>query len=281
MIEEHSIGEFTLVTLLDGVFLCSTDMIKAAASEQGAELFKSVGLPASGPIPEPINAFLLKKNDELWLIDAGCGRELGPRFGKAPTALQSAGYGLEQIQGVIISHMHEDHVGGLVRADGSALYPNATLYLAEEELAFWTDPRAAQKHPNMAEAGLFTLANSALQAYGPRVKALPAHAQVIPGVTLIPLHGHTPGHSGIQIEDGSQRVLIWGDVIHSTLLQLRYPDWSIGFDLDPAQALETRVRLLERLAKDDMLVAGPHVTGIGQIHSCCAGGYELKLVTPS
>lgn len=279
MIEEHTIGEFTLVTLLDGIFLCSTDMIKAAASEEGAALFKSAGLPASGPVPEPINAFLLKKNDELWLIDAGCGRELGPRFGKASAALLSAGYALDQIQGVIISHMHEDHVGGLIKEDGSALYPNATLFLSHEELAFWTDPTAPEKHPQMSQAGLFKLANSALTAYAPRIKALPADAHVIPGVSLIPLHGHTPGHSGIQIESGGQRVLIWGDVIHSTLLQLRYPHWSIGFDMDPVQALDTRVRLLERLAQEDMLVTGPHVTGIGHVHTCCAGGYELKLVS--
>lgn len=281
MIETHTLGEFTLITLLDGVFLCGTDLIPLAASEEGAALFKSVGLPASGPTPEPINAFLLKKNDELWLIDAGCGREMGPRFGKASAALLSAGYALDQIQGVILTHMHEDHVGGLVSEDGSALYPNATLFLAQEELAFWTDPTSAQHHPGMAQAGLFTLADSALRAYAPRIKALAANEQVMPGVRLIPLHGHTPGHSGVQIEDGDQRLLIWGDVIHSTLLQLRYPHWSIGFDMDPARALDTRVRLLERLAEEGMLVTGPHVTGIGRIHACCAGGYDLELVTSS
>ncbi|MYN27898.1 MBL fold metallo-hydrolase [Duganella levis] len=277
MIEHHTIGEFTLTTMLDGIFLCSTDMITAAASDEGAALFKRAGLPAAGPSPEPINAFLLKKNDELWLIDAGCGRELGPRFGKTPAALKSAGYALDQIQGIILSHMHEDHIGGLVTEDGSAVYPNATLYLAEEELAFWSDKTSPEHHPVMAQLGLFTLAHSALRAYQGRIKPLPANAQVMPGVSMVPLHGHTPGHSGVQIESGGQRVLIWGDVIHSTLLQLRYPDWSIGFDMDPAQALDTRKRLLERLAHEDTLVTGPHVTGIGHIHCCSSGGYELKL----
>jgi len=120
-------------------------MIKACGPRKRGLHYSEVQVsPASGPVPEPINAFLLKKNDELWLIDAGCGRELGPRFGKASAALLSAGYALDQIQGVIISHMHEDHVGGLIKEDGSALYPNATLFLSHEELAFWTDPTAPE-----------------------------------------------------------------------------------------------------------------------------------------
>lgn len=277
MIEEYTIGEFTLVTLLDGIFLCGTDMIPAAASKEGEELFRSAGLPASGPSPEPINAFALKKNDELWLIDAGCGRELGPRFGKAPDALRSAGYSLDQVQGVILSHLHEDHIGGLINEDGSILYPNATLFLSEEELAFWTDPTSPEKYPRMAEAGLFRLATSVLRAYEGSVTAVPANGQVLAGVCLVPLHGHTPGHSGVQIQDGDQQVLIWGDVIHSTLLQLRYPHWSIGFDVDPAQAVQTREELLARLATENTLVAGPHVTGIGKIRSCCHGGFKLDL----
>jgi glyoxylase-like metal-dependent hydrolase (beta-lactamase superfamily II) len=175
MIEEHTIGEFTLITLLDGIFLCSTEMIPAAASSEGAALFKSVGLPAAGPSPEPINAFLLKRNDELWLIDAGCGREMGPRFGRAAEALLSAGYALDQIQGVILSHLHEDHVGGLIKPDGGAMYPNATLFIGEEELAFWNDASAPERHPKMAEYGSFTLANSALQAYAPRIQPVAAN----------------------------------------------------------------------------------------------------------
>lgn len=277
MTESHLIGAFTLITLLDGIFLCGTDVIPAAASEEGEALFKGVGLPAAGPSPEPINAFALKKGDELWLIDAGCGKEMGPRFGKAANTLRSAGYSLDQVQGVILSHLHEDHIGGLIDEDGTALYPNATLFLSEEELAFWTDPTSPTTYPRMAEIGLFTLATSVLRAYEGAVNTVPANEEVIPGVRLIPLHGHTPGHSGIEIRDGDRQVLIWGDVIHSTLLQLRHPHWSIRFDVDPVQAVRTREQLLARLAIEDTLVAGPHVTGMGTIRHCCDGGYTLNL----
>lgn len=279
MIEEHVIGEFTLLTLLDGVFLCGTEMIAAAASPEGRKLFESAGLPACGPSPEPINAFALRKNNELWLIDAGCGRELGPRFGKVPDALRNAGYRLNQVKGVILSHLHEDHIGGLIDLNDQPVYPNATLYLSDKELAFWTNADSPKRYPNIDKAGLFRLAAKVLEAYQGSVCAVAAHAQITPGVQMVPLHGHTPGHSGVLIQSEGQRLMIWGDVIHSTLLQLPHPDWSIGFDIDPEQAVKTRKTLLADLAQDsNILVAGPHVTGIGKIQPCCHGGYRLELL---
>lgn len=275
MIEQHQIGDFTLITLQDGIFLCDTDFIPASKSAEGEALYKSVGLPATGPSPEPINAFALKKEDQLWLIDAGCGRELGPRFGRAPAALQNAGFTLDQVGGIILSHLHEDHIGGLITQGGMPLYPQATLYVSEEELTFWTRATSQEDYPHLVTSGLFALIASVLRAYEGAVKTVAANAEVLPGVRLVPLHGHTPGHSGIEITGGGQRLLIWGDVVHSTLLQLRYPHWSIGFDMDPPQALATRVKLLAQLATEETLIAGPHVSGMGKIRDCCDGGYTL------
>lgn len=275
MNEQLQIGEFTLITLLDGIFLCDGDFIPAARSEEGAALFKSVGLPAVGPSPEPINAFVLKRGEQIWMIDAGCGAELGPRFGKAPAALKNAGIQPEKVEGVILSHLHEDHIGGLINKNGRPHYPNATLFLSEVELAFWTDAASQKAYPKLVESGLFSLVAKVLEAYEGAVRSITPTGEIIPGVNLLPLYGHTPGHSGITITDGVQRLLIWGDVVHSTLLQLRYPHWSIGFDIDPPQAIATREALLEQLAGSATLVAGPHVTGVGKIAICCDGGYIM------
>ncbi|EBS5459104.1 MBL fold metallo-hydrolase [Enterobacter cloacae subsp. cloacae] len=277
MIEQHQIGEFTLITLLDGMFLCDGDFIPAAKSEEGTALFKSVGLPAVGPSPEPINAFILKKGEQIWMVDAGCGAELGPRFGKVPSALKNAGYQPEKVEGVILSHLHEDHIGGLINENREPYYPNAKLYLSEVELEFWTDTASKTAYPKLVESGLFDLVESVLVAYDGAIHPIAATGEVIPGVHLVPLYGHTPGHSGISITDGEQQLLIWGDVVHSTLLQLRYPHWSIGFDLDPPRAIATRKELLAELANSKTLVAGPHVTGIGKIVNSCEGGYKMHL----
>ncbi len=277
MIEQHQIGEFTLITLLDGMFLCDGDFIPEAKSEAGAALFKSVGLPAAGPSPEPINAFILKKGEQIWMIDAGCGSELGPRFGKVPFVLKNAGYLPEKVEGVILSHLHEDHIGGLINENGKPHYPNATLYLSEAELSFWTDSASTTAYPKLVESGLFNLVNSVLVAYDGAIKPIAGNGEVMPGVHLVPLYGHTPGHSGISVTDGGQQLLIWGDVVHSTLLQLRYPDWSIGFDLDPPLAIATRKKLLAQLTNTSTLVAGSHVSGIGKIVDGCEGGYQMHL----
>ncbi len=275
MIEKYQIGKYQLLTLLDGIFLCDTHFIPAAKSAEGEKLFTRAGLPDTGPSPEPINAFVLEDDGRLWLIDAGCGRALGPRFGKAVAGLKNAGYQPDQIEGIILSHLHEDHIGGLLREDGSALYPRATLYLSETEFAFWTDPNTPSDHPHLKESGLLALISGMFAAYKGAITTIPDQGEVMPGVSLVPLPGHTPGHSGIEINDGGQRLLIWGDVVHSTLLQLRYPHWSISFDMNPPQARETRENLLARLAKEQTLVAGPHVTGLGTIRPCCEGGYQL------
>lgn len=274
--EEIQIGEFTLTTLLDGVFPCGPDLIPAAGSKDGEKLFVDAGLPRIGPSPEPINAFALTRGDRLWLIDAGCGRQLGPDFGKVPAALKSLGYEPEQVEAVILTHLHEDHIGGLITEEGAAAFPGARLIVGSEELEFWTDPASPAKNPGEAQAK-FDLAKAALKAYEGVIEAHPAGSEIDDGVRLVGLFGHSPGHCGVSIAQGSKKLLMWTDVAHSTLLQLAYPHWSIGFDFDQAQAVATRETLLAELAGTDVLVAGSHVRGIGTI-SRLGDGYQLHRI---
>ena len=264
MTDEIRIGEFTFTTLLDGVFPCGPDLIPAAASKEGEQIFQDAGLPRIGPSPEPINAFALQRGNRLWLIDAGCGRQLGPEFGKVPAALKALGYEAEQVDAVILTHLHEDHVGGLLTDDGSAAFPKARIIVGAEELAFWIDPTSPPKNPGEAQAK-FDLAKAALKPYGSSIETVPAGSFIEPGVRFVGLFGHSPGHCGISIEESGQKLLMWGDIAHSSLLQLAYPRWSIGFDFDQAMATTTREKLLAQLAEEETLVAGSHVRGIGRI----------------
>ncbi|MBO9198598.1 MBL fold metallo-hydrolase [Rhizobium sp. 16-449-1b] len=272
--EEIKIGEFTLTTLLDGVFPCGPDLIPAAKSKDGEKLFVDAGLPQIGPSPEPINAFALRRGDRLWLIDAGCGHQLGPDFGKVPAALKSLGYEPEQVEAVILTHLHEDHIGGLVTEDGAAAFPKARLFVPTEELDFWLDPTSPAKNPGEAQQK-FDLAKAVLAPYEGAIEAVPADSEIEEGVRLVGLFGHSPGHCGVSIEQDGKKLLMWTDIAHSTLLQLAYPHWSIGFDFDQPQAVATREALLAELAGTDVLVAGSHVRGMGTI-SRSGDGYRLE-----
>lgn len=274
--EEIQIGTFTLTTLLDGIFPCGPDLIPAAASEHGEKLFVNAGLPQVGPSPEPINAFALKRGGRLWLIDTGCGRLLGPDFGKVPAALKALGHDAEEVEAVILTHLHEDHIGGLINEDGSAAFPKARIIVSEEELAFWSAPTSPANNPGEAQAK-FDLANAVLKPYAGSIEAVPAGSSIDSGVRLVPLFGHTPGHCGVSIEEDGKKLLMWTDVAHSTLLQLAYPHWSIGFDFDQSQAVATREKLLRDIAGTDVLVAGSHVRGIGTIVRL-GDGYQLQPV---
>ncbi|MBS1081246.1 MBL fold metallo-hydrolase [Gluconobacter kondonii] len=275
MLEEIRIGAFTFTTLLDGVFPCGPDLIPAAASKEGEQLFQDAGLSRIGPSPEPINAFALKRGNRVWLIDAGCGRQLGPDFGKVPASLKSFGYEEEQVEAIILTHLHEDHIGGLLTDNGAAAFPKARIIVGEEELAFWTDPTSPSKHPGEAQAK-FDLAKAALKPYEHSIETVPAGSFIEPGVRLVSLFGHSPGHCGVSIEENGQKLLMWGDIVHSALLQLPYHHWGIGFDFDQAMAATTREKLLAQLAREDTLVAGSHVRGIGRIRRHGVG-YELQL----
>ncbi|GAA4499641.1 MBL fold metallo-hydrolase [Gluconacetobacter tumulicola] len=278
MIDNIQIGDFTFATLLDGVFPCGPELIQAAASTEGEQLFLGAGLPPIGPSPEPINAFVLKRGNRLWLIDAGCGRQLGPDFGKTHAALEALGYKAEDVEAIVLTHLHEDHIGGLLTDDGAAAFPNARIIVVSEELAFWTDPTSPAKNPDEAQAK-FDVVQSALKPYEGKIESVPADSAIEPGVRFVALFGHSPGHCGVLIEGGGQKLLMWGDIAHSTLLQLAYPHWSIVFDFDEGMAATTRRKLLAQLAKEDTLIAGSHVRGIGRIRSK-EDGYVLQLIEP-
>lgn len=276
MTEEIRLGEFTVAPLLDGVFPCGPDLIPSAASPEGEQIFLDAGLPRIGPSLEPINAFAILRQNRLWLIDAGCGRQLGPDFGKTLPALEALGYTAEQVEAVVLTHLHEDHIGGLFTADGAATFPNARLIVGEEELAFWTDPASPGKHPNEAQAK-FDLVKTALKPYEGSIETVQAGNLIEPGIRFVRLFGHSPGHCGVLIGESKQKLLMWGDIAHSTLLQLAYPHWSIGFDFDPAMAVATREKLLAELSEEDTLIAGSHVRGIGRIRRQ-GNGYTMEPV---
>ena len=152
------------------------------------------------------------------------------------------------------------------------MFENAEFVTPQDDRAYWSDGSIRSSAPDQVKP-FFDLADSALKAYGDRLREISGETEVAPGITSVPLPGHTPGHSGYRLASGNETMLIWGDIVHAAPAQLPNPDVTLGFDVDQAQAAKTRKALLEQVVADRTLVAGAHLPfpGVGHIEKAQKG----------
>jgi glyoxylase-like metal-dependent hydrolase (beta-lactamase superfamily II) len=204
-----------------------------------------------------VNAYLIETGGKRILLDSGAGTHMGPNAGKVPDNLKAAGVRPEEIDTILLSHCHPDHILGLVDADWNAVFANAELVVPEVDCAFWLEAEPSTFTNDFAK-GEAERAQMAAAPYRERMRTVRAGA-VAPGVTLEPLPGHSPGHSGYLIEGGGKLLCLWGDIVHLPQFQPAHPDASLIFDVDQAQARETRKRTFVRVIADDLEFGGGHI----------------------
>lgn len=251
----HRVGDTIVTAVSDGGIALDPAMLTNIAAQEAAALLRDAGRPSG--LLTAINTFLIQGPSGTVLIDTGGGSLLGPTAGRLTEGLSAAGVSPGDIDVVLMTHLHIDHVGGLLTADGAPAFANADLLVAEPEAAFWFDPATAAAAPEAARPS-FDLAVRMTAPYGPRLRRFGAGAPV-PGIEAVPLYGHTPGHTGYALGSGGDKLLIWGDVFHMPDIQSRRPGAGIPFDSDPAMAIATRQRILEIAARERFLVAGMHM----------------------
>jgi glyoxylase-like metal-dependent hydrolase (beta-lactamase superfamily II) len=214
--------------------------------------------------------FLVNTGKQLILVDAGSGTWFGGgAYGHLVGNLRSTGYTPEEVDLVLVTHLHSDHIGGLTTQDGNRIFPNAEIYVAKEESDFWLSPELAAKAPKDAQPFF----QSAQAIAAPYIRAGKWHTftgseAIVDGMKLVPLHGHTPGHTGYEFSSQGKQILFWGDIIHAQRVQLQHPEVTMVFDIDPSAAAAVRNQLLSKLAHEDVVIAGPHMLfpGLGRLH---------------
>lgn len=261
------VGDFEVTALLDGHSLHDVSLLKnATPAEIGALLArKFVGDPK---MRNPVNAFLVNTGSALVLVDAGMGAHRGPALGHMAANLRAAGVEPAQIDVVLLTHMHGDHIGGLADASGKALFPKARVLVDGREFAFWTSADEEAKAAPARQPS-FQMARSMAAPYQAegRWKTFKPGDVLLPGITAVDAPGHTPGHTAFAVESQGQKLLLWGDIVHAHAVQFVRPGVSIDFDTDQAQAIATRRELLREAARDGCLVGGAHIPfpGLGHV----------------
>jgi len=254
----RKVGDFTVTAVSDGPYRGSLDAIIGV---ERADVERLTGVKTGEPMWLDVNSFLIRRGGKLMLSDAGSGPGLQPTLGRLPENLRAAGAAPEEIDTILLTHLHSDHSFGLVDQAGRAVFPKAELVVHETEAAFWLDrevrPSDSERiHNNSAAQRRVTA------PYRDRIRRI-KDGEVLPGITAMLRPGHTPGHTNWLIQSGDDRLLIWGDIVHVAAVQVPRLDAALIFDVDPDLARATRRQVFDWVADERLTVAGAHLPAPG------------------
>lgn len=254
----QQIGDLTVTAVSDGYLHANFDFLANIDPADAARMQENAGITDHTSIH--INCYLVRGGGRTVLIDAGAGgfKQWG---GRLTANLLLAGIQPLEIDAILLTHAHPDHVGGLIDASGEAVFPNSELVAHHQEVAFWQDDGNLSRAPERAR-GNFLVARQAFDGYRDRLRTFDG-GEVLPGITAMPLPGHTAGHTGYRLDSGDKSLLVWGDIVHFPHIQIPSPVVSIAFDQDAHLAADTRSRLLDCAAADQLLIAGMHLADLG------------------
>ena len=250
------LGNFEVANVLDG-FVQNPSLHPTFGADQPAETVEALatanGIPMK--LDHPYVPTLINTGKELVLFDTGNPKGRMPTAGKLAENLAIAGYRPEQIDVVVITHGHPDHIGGLVGADGKPTYPNARYVFGEVEFEFW---RKGENVREARKANLDMFRKVALPL-AEKSTFLKPDGEVVPGIRAVNAYGHSPGMLAFHVESDGRRLLVWGDVANQYVVSIQQPEWGTGFDDVKDAAIATRKRILDMVATDRLPVAGFHM----------------------
>jgi glyoxylase-like metal-dependent hydrolase (beta-lactamase superfamily II) len=240
---------------------------------------------ATDRVQLPFNVLLVRMDSELIMIDTGCGTLFGPAGGRLVANLAAAGIKPEQITGIILTHAHADHFGGLLDATTKEpVFKNAKLFISRKEHAFWTGASpdlSAQPLPEETRKSSIAGAQSCLEALKGRWQFIAHGEKLLEGLEIIDAPGHTPGHVALLFSSGSEQLLHFADAAHNHAISFAHPEWTMAFDTQPPIAIATRKKLFDRAAADRVRVFGGHMPFPSLGHLRATDGHYEYVIEPS
>lgn len=270
---QFKVGNFRAATISDGLLKLPPLPIYAPTAEpQEVERAMIERFWSPQELAVYFNAVYVDTGIHKVLIDTGAGTELGAGLAKLPQNLRSMGVRPQDIDTVILTHAHPDHIGGIVAPDGQLTFPNAKYFISEAEWQFWTAATidlSSLKIPSEFKQGIIATARKHLGAIANRVTRFQPDQQIVPGITAIAAPGHTPGQSVFRITSNTDQLIVAADVFFNEAFDLEHPEWQTGFDFNPQQAAMTRRTLLDQIVKDRSLVIAYHMPfpALGHVRS--------------
>lgn len=260
-----TVGAMQIDSLSDGhLLLPGAFILGGMPPEEVAVIMAKYGLPVDKLEP-PCNVTLLQMGEKKVLFDVGAGPDFQPTAGKLMTALDALNVAPDQITDVIFTHAHPDHLWGLLDEFDEPIFANAAHHIGQSEFDYWTDPNTVSTIG--AERTTFAVgAERRLSAIAEKFNFFQDGEEVLPGVAARATIGHTPGHMSFELRQGSNAMLVVGDALGNHHVAFERPDWASGSDQDGPTAANTRVKLLDQMASEQMLLIGYHLPdgGIGR-----------------
>jgi glyoxylase-like metal-dependent hydrolase (beta-lactamase superfamily II) len=268
------VGEIDVMVVSDGILPIPAPVIAHNVDQAvRAAWLEDMFLPPE-MLEWPLNVVVARRGDRTILIDAGLGVDPDldlPRAGRLAQRLEAAGIDLASVTDVVLTHMHMDHIGGLL-ADGvrGRLRPDLRIHVAAAELKFWESPDFSRVSmpPGFPDA-LRRAAKQFVNEYDSQLRPFEAEYEVVPGLLVRRTGGHTPGHSVVRLASGGDRLTFAGDAVFQ--VGFDRPDWYNGFEHDPEEAARVRVRLLRELAATREPLVATHLSFPSVCHVAVAG----------
>ena len=260
------LGDFEITILSDGAYSLPTDLIAQNQPRDKVRAYLKENFLDTEQRLSHVNIPLINTGKELVLVDVGGGTNFLSGAGQLVNNMKASGYSPEDVDKIIITHGHPDHIWGLIDDFDESVYTNAKFYISEKEWDFWATKKAKEMLPENFQS-FAAGASRRLPMIEEKAKRIKPGAEIVSGISTIDTPGHTPGHMSVHIKSGSEALIVSADTLTHPFISFEHPDWHPGTDLEAGQAEKSRRKILDMGASDRSLVLSYHISfpGLGNI----------------